>query len=239
MNRQTKAFSKPPRAFTLVELLMVVAVLGVIAVVLMYPYDMRNSMGRARRINCVSNLKQIGLSFRTWELDNGDRFPMEVPLNDGGTNFGTMEFTNGISTYMHFLVLSNELSTPRILWCPTEKDPARMMADAFIRSPQLGGKSVLFNSNSNLTYFVGLDASEKNPLQILAGDRNLTNGLSLRNGVMDSTPGRAVGWENTHHPLQGNAALSDGSVFQFSSARFRGHISDNNLTNRLSMPVLK
>jgi hypothetical protein len=56
---------------------------------------------------------------------------------------------------------------------------------------------------------------------------------------MDLQPGQPIGWDNTHHLRQGNVAMSDGSVQQFSSSRLRGFISDNQLTNRLSMPVLK
>jgi hypothetical protein len=160
---------------------MVVAVIGVILAAIL-PRLARTHDVHSSRLGCVNNLKQVGLAFRTWELDNGDRFPMEVPLNDGGTNFGTMDFTNGINTYLHFLVLSNELSTPQVLWCPEEKDFARTRADTFSRPAQARRNGLVFNNNSNLTYFVGLDASEKNPLQILAGDRNLTNGLSLPNG---------------------------------------------------------
>lgn len=223
--------------FTLVELLMVVAVLGVIFAAIL-PRLARNRVGSSRT-NCVNNLKQVGLAFRTWELDNGDRFPMEVPLNDGGTNSGTMGFTNGISTYIHFLVMSNELSTPKILICQEEKDPQRTYATTFASSAQSSPNNIVFNSNSNLTYFVGLDATDKNPSQILAGDRNLTNSVPLRNGVMAVQPGQSMGWDNTHHLLQGNVALSDGSVQQFSSSRLRGYISDNSLTNRLSMPVLQ
>jgi hypothetical protein len=233
MKRQTK----PTRAFTLVELLMVFAVLGVIFAVLFRPIS--RPRARASRINCVNNLKQTGLAFRTWELDSGDRFPVEVPVNEGGTNFGTMDFTNGTSTYMHFLVMSNELSTPKVLICPEEKDPQRTCATTFTVSAQPMPGNILFNSNSNLSYFVGLDAREQSPNQILSGDRNLTNSIALRMGVMDSKPGQSIGWDNSHHLLQGNILLSDGSVQQFSSSRLKGHISDNNLTNRLSMPVLK
>ena len=237
MINKNKSYFKSPTGFTLVELVMVLAVIGVIIAAILPRFA--RSHARSSKINCVNNLKQIGLSFRCWELDSGDRFPMEVPLNEGGTNFGTMDFTNGISTYMHFLVMSNELSTPKILICPLENDSQRTSANNFTAAAHPSPNSIVFNSNSNLSYFVGLDAKENNPTQILAGDRNLTNSVPLRNGVMDVKPGQSMGWENTRHLLQGNVTLRDGSVQQFSSARLRSHISDNNLTNRLSMPVLK
>ena len=33
---------------------------------------------KAQRINCVNNLKQVGLAFRIWEGDNNDKYPMAV-----------------------------------------------------------------------------------------------------------------------------------------------------------------
>ena len=40
---------------------------------------------RAQSINCMNNMKQIGLAYRTWALDNGDAFPFNVSTNKGGT----------------------------------------------------------------------------------------------------------------------------------------------------------
>jgi hypothetical protein len=60
---------------------------------------------RAQRINCINNIKQIGLAARIWSNDNKDIFP-----ND-------------------FLSMSNELSTPKILICPG--DTARKAASSW------------------------------------------------------------------------------------------------------------
>src|SRR4051794_27978153 len=99
---------------TMVEFLIVVAVIVMIGV-LLFP-AMAPSHRGSPRIHCVNNLKQIGLSFTTWALDNGDRFPMQVSL----TNGGTMELANGNDAFVHFRVMSNELSTPKILICPSD-----------------------------------------------------------------------------------------------------------------------
>ncbi len=52
------------------------------------------AQSRAKRISCVSNMKQIGLALRMWGNDHRDVFPMD------------------------FLSASNEMNTPMILTCP-------------------------------------------------------------------------------------------------------------------------
>src|SRR6266567_2292003 len=97
--------------FTLEDLLMLLLVLAIQAAIFL-PILLR-PRARICRINCTNNLKQVGLSFRTWELDNNDRFPMQIPLTKGGT----MELVERGTVFCHFQVMSNELSTPKILFC--------------------------------------------------------------------------------------------------------------------------
>ena|ERR1041385_2148903 len=48
--------------------------------------------------------KTNGLSFRVWEGDNGDKYPMQVSR----TNGGSMEFITGPNAFLHFQVMSND-----------------------------------------------------------------------------------------------------------------------------------
>src|ERR1035438_6366511 len=67
---------------------------------------------RSSRLGCVNNLKQIGLAFRTWAIDNNGPFPFNVSTNTGGTmefcEVGSDGFDNNAA--LHFQVMSNELS---------------------------------------------------------------------------------------------------------------------------------
>lgn len=210
------------RAFTLVELLVVLAVLFIIAT-LVLPSP-RGGMVLAPRIQCVNNLKQTGLAFRIWEGDNGDRYPMAVP----GTNGGAMDFLNGPNEFRTFQVMSNELSTPRVLSCPQETDKDRFLATNFD-----------FFCNSNVSYFIGVDACETNPLMILSGDHNITDETLLKNGVLTLTTNRPARWTAEVHNKVGNICLADGSVQQENSAGLQGQIAETGVaTNRLLMPIL-
>ena len=44
------------------------------------------------------------------------------------------------------------------------------------------------------------------------GDRNLTNGLPITEGILLLVPNRPIGWTQGLHYPQGNIALADGSV---------------------------
>jgi prepilin-type processing-associated H-X9-DG protein len=188
----------PVEAFTLVELLVVLAVVILLAVLI--PVPPSRNKAKAKRFTCINNLKQIGLAFKTWPT--GEEYPMGISL----TNGGTMELTNSSLVFRTFLVMSNELMTPKILACPADDRVPAAAFDATL-------------SNSNVSYFIGLDSSEEAPQMFLAGDRNLTNGLPVNNGVLLLPTNCAVGWDHQLHQGYGNVLLCDGSVQQLASPR--------------------
>ena len=216
--------------FTFVDLMLVIGCLVIVG------FFVLPRMARTRcyghRINCTNNLKQVSLAFRIWAGDNNDKMPMQVSVTNGGAMEAVMD---GNYTAV-FQVMSNELNTPKILFCPDEKNPKRQAAVVFGASASPEVK--VFIAAINLSYFVGLDAEDTKPQTILAGDDHFTvAGLKPKPGLFALSTNAVVEWRNERHPKQGNIALADGSVQRYSTREFRKTLIQTGLaTNRLAMP---
>lgn len=88
-------YSYRPRAvrgFTLIELLTVIAIIGVLAGILIPVVNRVRETARASV--CVSTLRQYGVAFNMFVVDNKDRFPQGSSNNPKWLN------VDGIGYYM-------------------------------------------------------------------------------------------------------------------------------------------
>lgn len=72
--------------FTLVEILIVLTIIGILAM-LLFPM-FRNVRAGAGRTTCASNLRQLGLAFQQYGLDNNNRFPRGLKTPDASQGAG-------------------------------------------------------------------------------------------------------------------------------------------------------
>ena len=157
---------------TLVEILVVVATI-VILMAMVLPVIFR-SMSRSSKIGCVNMLKQQGIAFRIFSTDNGNKYPWAMAETNGGTFHHRL--LNHQHTWAHFVVISNELNTPKVLVCPGDQDvmgsiTAKDTAKSFNTLADQRQKPSL---NQGISYLIALSALEEDPTSILGGDRNIT-----------------------------------------------------------------
>lgn len=168
---------------------------------------------KAERIKCVSNLKQVGLAFRIFANDNDDLYPWQ-------TNKFPAATVN--MPWQHFMAMSNELGTAKILLCPGDRQRLPNMAVDFTANPATG---LLAKKNSAVSYTVGVEANEIDPFVPLSHDRNVGRSSSgnpriapysegLNEVTFDALWVTGASGQSGHHGLNGNMALSDGSVMQ-------------------------
>ena len=183
----------------MIDIAVVIAVMIVLAAILL-PV-LAATKHRDSRLNCVSNVKQIALAFRVWELDNNNKNPMAISV----TNGGAMELIAAGNVAGCFQMMSNVLSTPKVLICPA--DTGHLPATDFQND---------FNS-SHISYFINPDARQAYPQMILSGDDNLAiNGVPVKSGLVVLPSAAQVSWTAARHINVGNISFADGSFSEVS-----------------------
>lgn len=194
-------------AFTLVELLVVIAIVALLAALLLPA--LAQAKTKARRIQCLSNLKQVSLAIHLFATDV-DRYPWRVPIAEGGSE-------TSVNVWRTFRALRSHLETPRLAICPSDT-----------RQPAADFEQL---RNTNISYFIGIDSREQKPGMLLAGDRNLRGGKAGQDCPVANVKNAAIAfgrkeipkacWSQTMHRCVGNVTVGDGSAHQLSTTGLR------------------
>ncbi len=225
---KTISSTRTSRAFTLVELLVVIAIIAILAALLLPALE--GAMKRAKRIWCENNERQIGLGLHLFMHEHNSHFPTGATVAEGGAKEfverGYLVAGPFYFSYQLFKPLSNELVQTKLLVCKSEQ--VREPADNF---------GTL--QNSNISYAVGVQADFSKPDSVLLADRNLSRTPLPSPTILRMTDGARFWWTAELHELKGNVLFADGHVEEWNNFSFKAFKFNPNDPADLFLPTVK
>ncbi len=196
---QTVKFRASRHAFSLIELLVVVAVIAILAALLLPA--LASAKARSRRAACLSNLRQMGIAIQTYAADYGGNIPYgpKAPPFTSPMDFYTSTgsptslISLGSGTPLGQpvgvgLLLPDYLSEePKVLFCPGSDQSIDADAQlARVGVTQAQG-SYYYRHAGNTNLFDSFGAAPARPQNIRLDDLgNNRNGLPIRALVIDT-----------------------------------------------------
>jgi prepilin-type N-terminal cleavage/methylation domain-containing protein/prepilin-type processing-associated H-X9-DG protein len=229
MDQMSRRFLKGREGFTLVELLVVVAIIAVLAALLAPIFQ--NSIAASRRAACISNLRQIGVGIAAYAADNDGVIPygpkappFSNPLDfypSTGAPTSLLSTQNGAPVGLGLLVKTYLAKTPKVFFCPGADQP--LNSDAQLAKVGVGqAQSSYYYRHGGNTSLFDPNGVAPQPQNVHLANLGLNSqGVPIRALVMDSEfltlpdfAGFGIVNVTNHQGLWVNVLYSDGHVTQ-------------------------
>ena len=114
-----KLCQRRKQAFTLIELLVVIAIIAILAALLLPA--LASAKEKSKRIACLSNLRQVGLSLTLYTDSNSEKLPSAITYGSTPGNPATAPNTVQYTDTYGGVPKALEVPNYKVFWCPSDQ----------------------------------------------------------------------------------------------------------------------